>query len=341
MRLPNGYGSIYKLSGNRRRPFIVRKTVNWDSDTGKQMYQTIGYYENRPKAIAALAEFNKNPYTIEASTITFAEVYKKWSGRRLEKLSDSNVRAYKMAYNLSISLYDLKFVDIRTEHLQDIIDDCGKGYDTLRKIRVLFNQLYDYAMEHDIVTKKYADYIEMPEKEDTGSRMPFTNDEIKILWDNVDRMNFIDTILMMIYTGLRIGELLLIKNSNVHFDKRYMKGGIKTAAGKNRIIPINKKILPIIKERFDQGHEFLVVNFRNEQMKYDNYYKEKWMPIIEQLEMNHTPHDCRHTCATLLDNAEANKLSIKRILGHASQDITDKIYTHKDIEELIKAIDLI
>jgi integrase len=340
MRFPNGYGSVYKLSGKRRRPFIVRKTTGWD-DNGKQTYQTIGYYESRPKAMAALAEFNKNPYTIEASTITFAEIYGKWSERRFDKLAESNIRAYKMAYNLSIPLYDLKFVDIRTEHLQDIIDDCGKGYDTLRKIRVLFNQLYDYAMEHDIVTKKYADYVEMPEKEDTGSREPFTKNEIQSLWHNIDRLDFIDTILIMIYTGLRISELLLIKNANINLNERCMKGGIKTAAGKNRIIPINKKLLPLIKKRFDQGNEFLIVNFKNEQMKYDNYYREKWIPTIEQLEMKHTPHDCRHTCATLLDNAGANKLSIKRILGHASQDITDKIYTHKDIEELIKAIDLI
>ncbi|WP_146553674.1 tyrosine-type recombinase/integrase [Rummeliibacillus sp. SL167] len=57
--------------------------------------------------------------------------------------------------------------------------------------------------------------------------------------------------------------------------------------------------------------------------------------------MTHRPHDCRHTFATLMDNADANKLSIKRIMGHASKDITDKVYTHKDIEQLLKAIDLI
>lgn len=42
-----------------------------------------------------------------------------------------------------------------------------------------------------------------------------------------------------------------------------------------------------------------------------------------------------------MDNAGANKLCNKRIIGHASADITDNVYTHKDIEELKKAIDLI
>jgi hypothetical protein len=167
MRLPNGYGSVYKLSGKRRKPFIVRKTVGWDVDekTGKlkQLYKTIGYYETRPLAIKALSEYNDNPYDVDTD-ITFSEVYEKWLTRRMDKLSDSSLKCYKMAYKLSESLYDKRFIDIRTEHLQDVIDNCGKGYDTVRKIRVLYNQLYDYAMEHDIVSKKYAEYIEMPEK---------------------------------------------------------------------------------------------------------------------------------------------------------------------------------
>ena len=57
--------------------------------------------------------------------------------------------------------------------------------------------------------------------------------------------------------------------------------------------------------------------------------------------MNHMPHDCRHTFATLLNNAEANATSIKKLIGHSSFITTEKIYTHKDKEELRKAIDLI
>jgi len=344
MRLPNGYGSIYKLSGKRRRPFIVRKTTGWErkpnGELGKQLYQTIGYYESRPLAIAALAEYNKNPYSVESASITFSEIYEKWFARRNDKMQISNIRAYKMAYNHSKPLYDMKFVDIRTEHLQNVLDTCTKGYGTIRKIRVLLNQLYDYAMEHDIVSKNYTEYIEMPSDDTDTGRKPFTKDEIQKFWDNL-KTDFMDTILIMIYTGFRIGELLLIKNTDINLEERYMRGGIKTAAGKDRLVPINKKILPLIKARYDQGNEFLIVNSKNQQMKYDNYYKERWMPIMGLFQMNYTPHACRHTCATLLDNAGANKLSIKRILGHASADVTDKVYTHKDIEELKKAIDLI
>ena len=55
--------------------------------------------------------------------------------------------------------------------------------------------------------------------------------------------------------------------------------------------------------------------------------------------MNHTIHETRHTCATLLDSAEANDMAIKRILGHAGQGVTKKVYIHKTVEDLLKAID--
>lgn len=340
MRNPNGYGSIYKLSGKRRKPFIVRKTIGWNDD-GRQLYQTIGYYASRPEAIRALADFNLNPYDIDVAKVNFSEVFEKWSTRKFDKISKSNVNGYNAAYKISESLHEMKFVDIKTDHLQDVIDECELGYGTLRKIKVLFNQLFKYAMEHDIVNKDYAKYVDIGEDESESTRSPFTNEEIQLLWENVGRMEFIDTVLIMAYTGLRPGELLLIKTADIDIENRTMRGGIKTKAGKNRLIPINKKILPLIQQRVQSENEFLVVNFEGNQMRYWNYYEEKWKKIMEQLEMEHKPHDCRHTFATFMDNAGANKLSIKRIMGHASSDITDKVYTHKDIEELKKAIDLI
>jgi len=346
VRNPNGFGNISKLSGKRRRPFRARVTTGWelDEDKGKlkQLYKPIGYFKTRQEALLALAEYHKNPYSIDQA-ITFSELYGKWSEEKFKKTnSKSTINGYNAAYNHSTDLYDTKFTEIKKPHMQSVIDQCEKGHGTLKKIKVLFNQLFKYALENDIVDKDYSKFVEIGENESESTRRPFTQDEIALLTNNVDRMDFIDTTLIMIYTGLRVGELLLIKTADIDIENRTMKGGLKTAAGKNRIIPINKKILPYIAERKDKGHEFLIVNHENKQMKYWNYYEEKWKIIMEQLEMpDHRPHDCRHTFATLMDNAGANKVSIKRIMGHASNDITDKVYTHKDIEELKKAVDLI
>ena len=55
----------------------------------------------------------------------------------------------------------------------------------------------------------------------------------------------------------------------------------------------------------------------------------------------HTIHDTRHTFATMLNNADANSTSIIKLIGHSDFSTTEEIYTHKDIEELRKAINLL
>jgi len=340
MRNPNGYGAVYKLSGKRRKPWIVRKTIGW-SDEGKQLYQTIGYYETRALALQALADYNKNPYSIEASTVTFSEVFDKWVDIKYGGLSKDAQNGYNAAYKLCDSLYDMKFVDIRTMHMQNIVKTCGKGYGSLRKLKVLFNQLFKFAMENDIINKDYAEYVDIGKNNEESTRSVFTADEIKRLFDVVDSFEYVDTILIMIYSGLRIGELLQVKVEDVDLDNRIITGGIKTDAGRDRAIPINNKILGLVEQRMQRGHKYLVTNAANKQMKYDNYYRDNFIPLMSKLGMKHKPHDCRHTFATLMSNAGADPVALQKIIGHASYQTTANIYTHKDIEQLQKAIDLI
>lgn len=341
MKLPNGYGSIYKLSGKRRNPFAVRVTDGWKivGDKVRQKYKYIGYYKTRNDAMIALAEYNKNPYDIDAKKVTFAEIYDMWSK---EKFKDKPItRGYKAAFNHSETLHDKKFVDIRKSHMQEIIDNMDKSLSTKSITKTLFGQLFKFAMENDIVDKNYAEFVTLPKDNKETDRKPFTDKEINTLWGNLNTTENVDMALIMIYTGLRPSELLLIENNNINLQERYMHGGIKTEAGKNRLIPINKKIQPLIENRMDQNNKYLFVNSKGNQITYNSFRKDRWLPLMKSLKMDHKPHDCRHTFATLMDAVGANKLSIKKIMGHASQDITDKVYTHKDINELLKAVDLI
>ena len=91
----------------------------------------------------------------------------------------------------------------------------------------------------------------------------------------------------------------------------------------------------------NKDKEYLITNFKGNQMSYSNYRREKFDNIMEKLEMQHRPHDARHTFASLMDSAGANKLCTKRIIGHSSPDLIDSVYTHKTLEELKEAIALI
>ena len=115
MKLPNGFGSVYKLSGNRRNPYVAKKTKGWEIDpiTGKskQLYITVGYYPTRKEALTALAEYNQDPFDLHHATITFEEVYENWSEIHFEKIKDTN--GYKAAFNTSKPLWKMRFVDIK------------------------------------------------------------------------------------------------------------------------------------------------------------------------------------------------------------------------------------
>ena len=343
MRLPSGYGGIVKLKGNRRKPYQVRLTKGF-TDEGKQIYMYLGYYAKRGEALEALAEYNSSPYDITRETITFAEVYKKWSNEHFKKVSSSSIERYSNAYRKYCkSLYKMRFKDIRLTHLQAVIDNCGMAHPTRASIKTLFAVLTKFAMKNDIVDKDYAQYVDVGQREGKINRKPFTQEEIDKLFKYVDTFDYLDTILIMIYSGLRVGEMLDLRIENIHLEERYMVGGSKTKAGKNRIIPINKKIEPFIRKYYEENKdkEYLIINSLGRHMEYSNYRREKFDNIMEKLKMEHKPHDARHTFASLMDSAGANKLCIKRIIGHSSQDITEDIYTHKTLEELIEAIDLI
>lgn len=341
MRRANGNGGITKVSGNRRKPYKVTITKGWDPNTGKQIKKLLGYFVSQKEANKALADYLDTPYDLELSNITFKYIYDKWSQAKYQKVSNSAILGYKSAYDNVEKLHYMKIKEIKTRHLQEAIDNCPKGPATKKKIKYLFGQIFAYAMQNDIISKDYSKFIDIGKNTSENKRKPFSTKEIEILWQQLNNIEFIDTILIMIYSGFRIGELLELEITNIDLENKTMTGGLKTEAGKNRLIPIHPKIIPLIKNRYNLNNKYLIVNFKNKQMKYDNYYREKFIPIMEQLNMIHRPHDCRHTFATLLSNANANATAIKKMIGHESYITTEKIYTHKDIEELRKNVELI
>ncbi len=336
MKNPNGYGSVFKLAGNRRKPWCARITVGW-TDEGRQQYKNIGYYEERSEAMIALAQYNNDPYDLDANKITFAEIYEKWSEEKFPKISDSNVRGYKTSFNKCSMLHNMKFRQIKKMHMQRVINENEHlSYQVRMKLKTLFSQMYQFAIENDIVEKDYSKFVEAGEQTTKIVRTPFSDAEIEMLWRNLD-MPYVDTILFMIYSGMRVGELLSIKSVNVNIERQILIGGIKTKASIDRTIPIHNRILPLI----NLDNEYLVTSPKGKKMSYNNYIQRQFTPIMKELGMNHLPHDCRHTTATMLDNAGVDRTIVKLILGHASNDVTERVYTHKTPEQLLSAINKI
>lgn len=336
--MKNNYGSVYKMKDKpRRNPWRVVKTVK-DLD-GKSKRKTIGYTRTKAEGLELLAKYNTNPYSLNTTKMTFIEVLEKWKELHFEKLEPRTVRQYKSICKHFEPIKDIPMLELTTMQLQELFNSVTLAPASKRLLKAVLNQVYKYALKMDIVIKDCSEFLELGKKQAVIERKIFTNEEISKLW-KYKELQWVDTVLIMIYTGLRIGELLTIESKNIDLENRTIRGGIKTDAGKNRIIPINMEILPLIKNRMSLEHQYLITGVRGKKLLYQNYIL-FFNKLMDQLNMTHTIHDCRHTFASLLSNADANKISIAKIIGHSSYLTTEKIYTHKDVEELKKAVDLI
>lgn len=339
MKLSNGMGSVYKMSGKRRNPWRVMKTSGWrfDEKRGKRIQKrvTIGYFSTREEAFQALIAYNKNPYDIKRENITFSQLYEKWREGYFETLSsDSSKRTIKSAYNYCRPLYNMKFKDIRVAHLEGTIHDSEAGISTKGRMKSLFNMLYRYALKHEIVTINYAQLCDgVKQSEPEREKKPFTEEEINILWQNVNDIAFADMILIGIYSGWRPQELLDLKTADIDLKAKTMRGGMKTAAGKNRVVPIHPYILPLMEKRYNPSNEYLFNDNSCAPLTYDKY-RGRFKKVMQHLEMSHRPHETRHTFITLGKEYEMDEYVLKLIVGHNISDVTERIYTHRKIEQL-------
>ena len=363
MKMPNGYGNVSKLPGKRRNPWRARKTTGWryfDKYTNlpiepsditdysrvvrRQQYATIGYYATRQEALQALANYNESPYDIKSTTVTFEEVYNKWSSEHFETIVPSAVRTWKSAYSYCASLYCMRMKDIRVSHLENTINNADVGSCTKQRIKSLFNMMYKYALRHEIVDKDYAAMCNSVKRDKpTITRTPYSDAEIELLWNNID-VPFVDMVLIGIYTGWRPQELSILKVSDIDIENETMKGGLKTDAGKNRLVPIHPKIMHLIISNIEKAKSmnsnYLFNDSDGQQGTYMTYdkYRRRHEKINKRLKLSHRPHDTRHTFITLAKQANIDEYILKLIVGHSINDVTEKVYTHRTIEDLKKAI---
>lgn len=348
MRLPNGIGSVHQINDGKRRrkPWRARvpSHIEFNAETGKasQKYINIGYYATETEAIEALFEYRKNPYTIEASTSTFADVYDMWSKRKFPTVSKIAQYGYSSSFKHSAAIHDMKMRDIRANHLESIMLSLKGGFQLQSNLKTLWGQLFKYAMEQDIVQKDYSAFVKLRDKAPETNKTAMDKKDIEKIWKEADKGNPVAEItLIYIYTGLRAAELLEVTKNKVDLEKRIMIAGKKTEAGKDRRIPLHYAILPFIEKRMESDSEHLITyenKGKNVPFTYNRFVTYEWNPFMESMKMEYTMHYTRHTFATISREVGIEEDIRKVILGHKSGDITDR-YTHYSDEMLLGAID--
>ena len=368
-RLPSGYGSIKYLGKKRRNPYgVYPPSVMHD---GKYVTpKAICYVDSWIKGFAVLTSYKAGTYTlgderdinikcggddvvqvllanynqltnVDTKTekgMTFTEVYSEFYHYKYEregcrKYAAQTRKTTRAAYNNCKVLHDKTFADLRHDDLQDVIDKCKLGFVSLSSIVSLFNQMYEYAMAKDIISKNlnYSSAVKVNIEYDVEQGEPFTLDDLNLLWKNKENET-VEMLLIMCYSGYRIGAY---KDIEIHLKEKYFFGGVKGRGGekKPRIVPIHSGIMPLVRKRLSRGALMpsCAATFRT-----------RMYEVLEALGIErHTPHDCRHTFSMLCEKCKVTENDRKRLLGHSFVDVTNKVYGHRDIEDLRKEIEKI
>ena len=345
-RLPNGFGSIKKLSGNRRNPYYVcgpERRVHGVKIPGEK----IGSAQSWEEAYQMLAlwwagkEKKTLPDKQEGSVppehaYTFAQVYEMYYKEKYElslrKYSKSSRESTRAAYKNCTVLHNIPFYKLGYKELQDNMDsltqrDKPLKHASLELVKNLYRDMYKYAMKFNMAEKDYSQFVEIRIPDDDEKGEPLTPEELEAFWSHKD-IPEIRAALILCYSGWRIKEF---ENIKIDLDSQTFFGGLKTAAGKGRTVPIHPRILPLVQEYVENPISTAGTFRQNLYQAQDSLHWGK-----------HTPHDFRHTFSWLCDTYNVDSLSKKIMLGHSlGKDVTDKVYGHRTLEQLRAEIEKI
>lgn len=317
-------GSVYKLPGKRSRPWTAVKNGIY-----------LGYYESKTAALEALERTARKTIT-ERYNMTFAEVYAEWSTEHYREVGAKGRESYEGAYKMMECLHGRKFRDLKAIDFQAAIDPhMGKSHSTVAKYKQLLTQMSQWAIREEIVTTNLASFVRLPDNTKKEKEI-FTAEEIRRLED--DGSDTAKIVLMLIYTGMRIGELFALPVEAYH--DTYVIGGLKTEAGRNRVIPIRPEGRPLFAHFAATATDpaQLISGYAGDKSP-ENYRKRCYYPLLERLGIpKKTPHACRHTFASWAVKTGVAPEVLQKILGHAKYSTTAEIYVHADIDQLVAAV---
>lgn len=323
LRRGNGTGTVYKMQGRRRKPWAAAKNKIF-----------IGSFETKTAALEALERTFTTDLT-ERYNMTFEEVFREWKEEHYKTITEAGVETYNRSFAVFAPLHRKKFRALRTADFQAVIDQhMGKTYSTVSKYKQLITQMSRWAIREEICTTDFATYVRLPENVKKEKEI-FTAEDIAKL--RADGSEAAMIVLMLIYSGMRIGELFALPLSAYH--ETYVVGGEKTEAGRNRVIPVLKVARPYFAHfaaTAIQTDDALLLSGYGGNATINNFRKRDYYPLLDRLGIKrHSPHAARHTFASEARRAGMPPEVLQKILGHASYTTTANVYVHTEVDTLL------
>ena len=259
---------------------------------------------------------------------------------------------YIVGFNKEISLSSLNefLISIKEKY----------SYSTTKLIKSLVNRSLNFAFENGLTKEKIVITLHLKNQQIRKVQALEKQEQAKLenyILENNKIYYF--GILLSLYTGLRLGEVLALKWQNVDMKNRliYIDKTVSTISQNHktltiesspktqssiREIPISKKLFDLIKAlRQNSKNDYVIISHNGKQIKLRAYQK-SFKNLLKKLQIKHYGfHSLRHTFATrLLENGIDIK-TISELLGHSSPTITLNRYVHTNLQNKRKAMEIL
>ena len=324
----NNTGTIYRLPGVRSKPFAVRVSTGEKviSKSGRVRYgtQIIGTYPTYDEAEYALAIYKRSPSQTKRGFFSVEDVWRAYRDTMSHRLSSGTMNNYMTLWKKLEPIADKDVSQLAVIECQSIIDS-EPSPSVKAKIKMLLGNIIEFCPTLNITPRQVHQSLYAPTSR-SKIKTVFSESEILRLW-TLDSNRYCRAVLLMLYSGMRIGELYAADPAAAHMEERYIIGGEKTSAGKDRIIPIRREIMPLLEDHF-RARRVTMSGFR-----------EGIRRFLADSGMDHTSHEARHTFISCAVQSAVPLPIIQRVVGHSTGSVTLSVYTHIQPAELVRAVD--
>ncbi|WP_246615339.1 site-specific tyrosine recombinase/integron integrase [Clostridium thailandense] len=221
-----------------------------------------------------------------------------------------------------------------------------KNLTTSSRSRNLYTlrSLWNFAYKNKLCDWNIAMSVE-PIKIQRKERTFLSLEEVTLLIASIEHPLIEVVVQTLFYTGMRISECLNLKLTDVDFDGNIIKI-LNGKGGKDRNIPINKNLLPILQDyiknyrlTIDSDYFFATEKSGHLSAPYvnrvlsDTVKKLGWKKHV-------SAHILRHSFASNLIKNGVNLVYVQKLLGHSNLKVTS-IYTHANMEDLNESINVL
>lgn len=272
----------------------------------------------------------------------FEKIAEKWMEEHFPKLQNNTLKQYKPCYAAAVERFrGYRIDEIKAAHIRQYVNELSAQEYALKTVKnriLIVSLIFKYAIINEYADSDPCIKISIPKTLPRTKRENASKEDEKAICNNTDSLC---GILAYTYltTGCRRGEALALTPSDINIQEKYIniyktvewignkpqiKKCPKTDAG-IRKIPINEKLAELFKPLMNQ--KYIFQNSKGD--LFDNSQVTRiWNTYQKETGIKCTPHELRHSYATILFDAGIDVKTAQLWLGHADINTTLGIYTH-------------